>query len=94
MSGNNDYTGATTVSVGVLNIQHANALGTTANGTSVTSGAALQIQGGITTAAEALAIDGTGIGATGALRNISGNNTYAGAITSSAPPASTLIPAP
>ena len=50
LSGNNTYTGTTTVTVGVLNIQHANALGTTANGTTVTSGAALQIQGGITTA--------------------------------------------
>ena len=54
LSGTNTFTGATTVDAGVLNIQNANALGTTAAGTSVTSGAALQIQGSITTAAEAL----------------------------------------
>jgi hypothetical protein len=41
LSGNNTYTGATTISQGVLNIQHAGALGTTAGGTSVGSGAVL-----------------------------------------------------
>ncbi len=81
LSGANTYTGLTTVSTGALNIQNANALGTTAAGTSVTSGAALQIQGGITTEAEALTLNGTGITTTGALRNISGTNTYAGLIT-------------
>jgi len=81
LSGANTFTGATTVSAGVLNIQNADALGTTAAGTSVTAGAALQIQGGITTAAEALTLRGTGVSATGALRNISGDNTYAGLVT-------------
>jgi autotransporter-associated beta strand protein len=81
LSGANTYTGATTVSAGVLNIKHANALGTTAARTSVTSGAALQIQGGITTAAEALTLNGTGVSSDGALRNISGTNTYAGLVT-------------
>jgi fibronectin-binding autotransporter adhesin len=82
LAGNNTYSGLTTVSGnGVLNIQHANALGSTAAGTTIASGSALQIQGGIVTAAEALAIDGTGISNNGALRNISGNNTYSGAIT-------------
>ena len=47
----------------------------------MSSGAALQIQGGITTAAEALTLNGTGISNDGALRNVSGNNTYTGAIT-------------
>ena len=81
LTGNNSYSGVTTLKNGVLNIQHANALGTTAAGTTISSGAALQIQGGIVTAAEALAIDGTGISTDGALRNISGNNTYSGALT-------------
>ncbi len=65
----------------MLNIQNATALGTTAAGTTVAGGAALQIQGGITTPAEALTLNGTGIANDGALRNISGNNTFAGAIT-------------
>jgi autotransporter-associated beta strand protein len=81
LSGANTYSGLTTVSAGVLNIQNATALGTTAAGTTVTSGAALQIQGDITTAAEALTLNGTGVSATGALRNISGNNSYAGLVT-------------
>jgi autotransporter-associated beta strand protein len=79
--GANSYTGATTVSAGVLNIQNAISLGTTAGGTTVTSGAALQLQGGITVGNEALTLDGTGLSSTGALRNISGNNSWAGAIT-------------
>jgi uncharacterized delta-60 repeat protein len=81
LTGANTYTGATTVSTGALNIQNANALGTTAAGTSVTSGAALQIQGNITTAAEAVTLNGTGVSTDGALRNISGTNTYAGLVT-------------
>jgi autotransporter-associated beta strand protein len=81
LTGANTYSGATTVSTGVLNIQNASALGTTAAGTTVNSGAALQIQGGITTAAEALTLNGTGVSSDGALRNISGTNTYAGLVT-------------
>ena len=80
-TGANSYKGATTVNYGVLNIQNATALGTTNAGTTVAGGAALQIQGGITTAAEALTLNGTGVANDGALRNVSGNNTYAGAIT-------------
>jgi autotransporter-associated beta strand protein len=81
LSGTNSYNGTTTVTAGVLNILNAAALGTTANGTSVTSGAALQIQGNIIVGAEALALNGSGITSDGALRNISGNNTYGGNIT-------------
>jgi fibronectin-binding autotransporter adhesin len=75
------YQGLTTVSAGVLNIRNNSALGTTAAGTTVTSGAALEVQGGITVGAEALALNGAGITSGGALRNISGVNTYGGAIT-------------
>ena len=80
LSGNNTYTGATAVNTGVLNIQHANALGTTAGGTTVASGAALQLQG-VSIGPEALNLSGTGVNSDGALRNISGTNSYAGAIT-------------
>lgn len=81
LTGANTYTGTTTISAGVLNIQNATALGTTAAGTSVTSGAALQLEGGISVGAEALTLNGTGISNNGALRNISGNNSWAGAVT-------------
>ncbi|MEI6674375.1 MAG: autotransporter-associated beta strand repeat-containing protein [Verrucomicrobiota bacterium] len=81
LSGANTYSGATTVTAGVLNIQNATALGTVAGGVTVSTGAALQIQGGITVGAEAITINGTGIATDGALRNISGTNIYGGLLT-------------
>jgi len=81
LSNANSYTGATTISGGTVIIQNANALGTTAAGTTVNAGGQLQLQGGITTAAEALSLSGTGPSSNGALNNASGNNTYAGPIT-------------
>ncbi|MDB6075242.1 MAG: proteinsorting protein, partial [Verrucomicrobiaceae bacterium] len=85
LGGANSYTGLTTVSGGVLTIQTSTGLGTTAAGTSVASGAALQLQGGITVGAEALTLVGSGISSGGALRNLSGNNSWAGAITMTTP---------
>ena len=89
LAGNNSYTGTTTVSSGILNIRSASALGSTAGTTTVTSGGTLQIQGGITTLAEALTLNGgTGFAGanginiqTGAFVNVSGVNNYAGLIT-------------
>src|SRR5437667_5568290 len=82
LTGANAYTGATNINAGILNIQNASALGTTASGTTVVSGATLQLQGGITTVSEALTISGTGAsGQNGALVNVSGTNNYAGLLT-------------
>ena len=84
LTGSNAYSGATLVSAGVLNIRNATALGTTAGGTSVTSGAALQIQGGFTEAEAALTLNGTAVTGesnTGALRNISDTNVWQGTVT-------------
>lgn len=81
LQGNNSYTGTTTISAGVVNIRHAAGLGTTAAGTTVASGAALQLQGTITVGAETLGLSGTGVASDGALRNITDNNTYQGTIT-------------
>ena len=78
LSGANTYTGATGVNAGVLNIQSAGALGTAANTatTTVASGASLQISNNITTTnAGTLVLNGTG-GGSGALQNVSGNNTW------------------
>ena len=80
LSGANTYTGVTTVSAGVLNIRNSGALGTTMAGTTVSSGAELQLQGGIAVN-EALTLNGTGVANGGALHSISGNNTWAGNIT-------------
>ncbi|MBP7949669.1 MAG: autotransporter-associated beta strand repeat-containing protein [Verrucomicrobiales bacterium] len=84
ISGPNTYSGLTTITDGTLVIEHAMALGSSANGTSITSGGTLGIQGGITVGAEALTIRGAGDaanGATGALENVSGTNNYGGLIT-------------
>lgn len=81
LAGANTYTGLTSVTGGVLNIQHSSALGTTDAGTSISSGEALEIQGNISVGAEALSITGTGVSNAGALRNISGDNSYAGLVT-------------
>ncbi|QOV89751.1 autotransporter-associated beta strand repeat-containing protein [Humisphaera borealis] len=80
LSGANTYTGLTTVSAGALTVTNAAGLGTTAAGTSVTSGAALQLNT-VVVGAEALTLNGTGISAGGALRNLAGTSSYAGAIT-------------
>lgn len=77
LTGASTYSAGTTINAGIVNIQNSTALGT--GSASVTSGTQLQVQGGIT-AANALALNGTG-GGTGALLNISGNNTFNGAIT-------------
>ncbi len=81
LSSANTYSGALSINGGVVRIQNADALGTTAGGTTVASGSALEIQGTITTAAEGLTLNGTGISSGGALRNTANANTYSGAIT-------------
>ncbi len=81
LSGANAHTGTTTVSAGTLSITNATSLGTVAAGTVVSSGASLELQGGITVGAEALTISGTGSASNGALRNLSGTNTYGGLLT-------------
>jgi fibronectin-binding autotransporter adhesin len=81
LSGTNTYTGLTSVSSGILNIRNASALGTTAGGTIVNIGAALQIQNGIAIGAEQLTLNGSGISNDGALRNVSGTNSWSGGVT-------------
>lgn len=81
LTGDNTYSGTTSITDGVVNIRHGSALGSTGAGTTVSSGAALQIQNNITVGAEALTLTGTGVSGDGALRNISGNNTWQGQVT-------------
>jgi autotransporter-associated beta strand protein len=89
LAGSNNYTGSTVVgSDNVLNLVDANGLGSTAAGTTVASGGVLRLQGtngggsGITVGAEALSLSGLGRANTGgALRSVSGTNTWQGAIT-------------
>ncbi|MFM8720563.1 MAG: beta strand repeat-containing protein, partial [Chthoniobacterales bacterium] len=84
LSGSNNYSGVTTVSVGMLELQNADALGNATGNTIVSSGAALKLYSatGISYTAEALSLSGVGVGgADGALRNVGGTNTWNGAIT-------------
>lgn len=90
LAGSNNYTGSTVVGGAntVLNLVDGNGLGSTAAGTTVDSGSVLRIQGtngggsGITVGAEALTISGLGrAGNGGALRSVSGTNTWQGLVT-------------
>lgn len=80
VGGNNSYTGLTTVSMGVLRATSATALGTTAAGTTVSADATLELIGGVAIGAEGLTLNGTGVSAGGALRSVSGANSFAGVI--------------
>jgi fibronectin-binding autotransporter adhesin len=80
ITGANAYTGATLITAGILEVTANNALGTTAAGTTVQSGAAFKLNSAAYTSAEALALNGSGIGGGGAFVN-SGTSSYAGQIT-------------
>ncbi|MCU0793207.1 MAG: autotransporter-associated beta strand repeat-containing protein [Opitutaceae bacterium] len=77
----NTYVGSTTINAGTLVISHGTALGTTAAGTTVASGATLAFTGSIAVGAEALTVSGAGAGGTGALRNLAEANAFAGDVT-------------
>ncbi len=82
---NNTYTGATTINANATaEAQHADALGSTAAGTTVSNNGTLKLYSasGISYASESLTLNGLGVsGANGALRNVGGSNTWNGAIT-------------
>ena len=81
LSGTNTYTGATAINAGVLRAENNAALGTAAGGTTVASSAALELNGGTLTVAEAVTINGTGIANAGAIRNVAGTNSITGGLT-------------
>ena len=80
IGGNNTSSGPLWVLDGTARLTHNNAAGTTAGGITVQNGAALELANNITVGAEALTITGTGIANGGALRNVSGDNSYGGAV--------------
>jgi autotransporter-associated beta strand protein len=81
LAGANTHTGTTTISAGVLRAGSNGALGTTAGGTTVAAGATLELSGNVTITGEGLTLNGNGVGSNGALRNVSGDNLFAGPIT-------------
>jgi fibronectin-binding autotransporter adhesin len=82
LSGPNAYSGGTTISAGTVKVGSATALGASSGAVSVTSGAALDLNGQTMTNANALTLNGTGISSGGSLTNSSATaGTYAGSIT-------------
>jgi fibronectin-binding autotransporter adhesin len=81
LSGNNTYTGATSITAGTLVAANIGAVGTSAGGVSITSGATLALQGGITIADAINTASGAGVGSLGAILNNSGSNTITGLVT-------------
>ncbi|MEY2529471.1 MAG: fibronectin-binding autotransporter adhesin, partial [Verrucomicrobiota bacterium] len=79
LSGANTFTGANIISGGLLRVDTNNALGTVASGTTVSSGAALNLNNVNYSTAETLTLNGSGISNAGALTN-TGTSTFAGLI--------------
>jgi autotransporter-associated beta strand protein len=80
LSGANSFDGQINITAGVVNLQNSNALGGSTYGNTIGSGAALQLQGGITVNEGSFNLNGSGISSTGAFRSLSGNNTFTGAV--------------
>lgn len=78
LQGVNTYAGLTRVAAGILDVQNAAALGSTAVGTVVADGATLQLEASV--AGEALTLSGKGQASIGALDNVSGTNTWSGPV--------------
>ncbi len=82
LSGNNTYSGTTTVNSGTLKLGNVNALGATNGGTTVQAGATLDLNGPAFYPAEAITLNGSGVGGAGALVNTgSSGATLTGVIT-------------
>ncbi len=69
LSGSNSYTGNTTISAGRVILGSGSALGTTAGSTTVSNGAALNVNG--QTISENLTLSGSGVSSSGAMYNTS-----------------------
>ena len=80
LGGNNSYTGLTTVSTGTVILNHNNALGGTADGTSVTSGAQVTVSNGITVTGETITLAGGGNGGVNGALVANGTAEWAGGV--------------
>ena len=82
LSGVNTYTGVTTLSAGDIRVQSSAALGATSGAATVATGTAIELDGsGLSIGETITSIIGTGIGGTGALRNLANSNTWTGLLT-------------
>jgi autotransporter-associated beta strand protein len=80
LGGANSYSGLTTVSAGVLVVQNASALGTTAVGTSVADAARVELDN-LTVTGEAITLVGAGTNNIGSLQGRAGTSVWAGPVT-------------
>jgi len=76
LSGANTFHGATTVSAGTLIASHNSALGSAAGGTTIQSGATLQISDGATISTENLTLNGSGVSASSGALILSNTGNY------------------
>jgi autotransporter-associated beta strand protein len=83
LSGANTYAGPTSILQGTIQVVDASRLGASAVGTTIASGASLELSGNINLP-EPLSIAGTGISGGGAIVNVSGSNTLSGLVTQTA----------
>ncbi|MEN6558708.1 MAG: autotransporter-associated beta strand repeat-containing protein [Thermoguttaceae bacterium] len=74
----NTYTGLTTVSSGILQVEKSTALGSTSGSTNVANGASIYLNMNGGTISENVNLAGSGYSGKGALRNVTGTNTWAG----------------
>lgn len=82
LSGDNSFTARATVNAGTLTLAHDHALGATGTwGNAVASGATLALTNNITVTEGQFTLRGAGVGGGGALRNVSGDNVLAAAVT-------------
>src|SRR6185312_4332607 len=75
LSGNNSYSGATSVNAGTLAVTANNALGTNAAGTTIASGATLDLQNVTYSTTEAITNNG------GTIATSTGTSSFAGGVT-------------
>jgi fibronectin-binding autotransporter adhesin len=82
LGGASSYTGTTTINAGALRLNNDTGLGATNGAVIVNTGGALELTGGRNVSSgQALVINSDGVSSGGALRNISGNNTWGGTVT-------------
>ena len=80
LSGPNTYTGGTTITAGVIQAASNTALGDIAGNITVQSGASLELAN-VVIGAQSITLNGGGVNDGGAMRAVSGTNSYSGAIT-------------
>ena len=81
LSGANTFTGVVTINAGALRAANTLALGTTASGVTVASGATLELGGTTAPGSIAIGAEALTVADGGAVHNVAGYNTYAGAMT-------------